>query len=69
MRTNCAFSAAGKFVLCSDEATGEVVAWDVATADEVRRVAAHGGAVRWLAVSTAGVVVSLGTDCSLRAWH
>ncbi len=69
MRTNCAFSADGKFVLCSDEATGEVVAWDVATADEVARVAAHGGAVRWLAVSTAGVVVSLGSDGSLRAWH
>ncbi|PWA84892.1 nucleotide binding,protein binding protein [Artemisia annua] len=49
---------------------GEIRLWDLATRKTVRQYSGHQGAVRGLTVSTDGrVLVSCGTDCTVRLWR
>jgi len=62
-----AFSADGhRLATCGDD--GEVLVWDLATGDLLAMLEGHGGTVRRVAFGPGGIVLSAGTDGTVRAW-
>jgi RNA polymerase sigma factor (sigma-70 family) len=68
MVASAAFTGDGKTVIAADSG-GNLVYWDVSTGKEVRRVAAHRGAIYALAVSSDGGTLASGGRGEVGLWE